>query len=168
MKRLIAGGDTGGLEEREQVGHGLLVNLLFETLRHERFAGASQFVDIRPQDGLRFVFLAFQCHASRGLRGDQARENTAVCINDHVIHVTRQQVLVGRENVGEQCLCVARGRRGEIWSERMACRPNAMAARTLIAEDLVARREQYGFSYIIVGSDDIQDFAPVVAELAGK
>ncbi|MBG7606196.1 MAG: TIGR03621 family F420-dependent LLM class oxidoreductase [Actinobacteria bacterium] len=37
-----------------------------------------------------------------------------------------------------------------------------------IAEDLVARREQYGFSYIIVGSDDIEDFAPVVAELAGK
>jgi probable F420-dependent oxidoreductase len=37
-----------------------------------------------------------------------------------------------------------------------------------IAEDLLARREQYGFSYIIVGSDDIEDFAPVVAELAGK
>jgi probable F420-dependent oxidoreductase len=37
-----------------------------------------------------------------------------------------------------------------------------------IAEDLLARREQYGFSYIIVGSDDIEDFAPVIAELAGK
>jgi probable F420-dependent oxidoreductase len=37
-----------------------------------------------------------------------------------------------------------------------------------IAEDLLARREQYGFSYIIVGSDDIEDFAPVVAQLAGK
>jgi len=37
-----------------------------------------------------------------------------------------------------------------------------------IIEDLVARREQYGFSYIIVGSDEIEDFAPVVAELAGK
>jgi septin family protein len=37
-----------------------------------------------------------------------------------------------------------------------------------IIEDLVARREQYGFSYIIIGSDEIEDFAPVVAELAGK
>jgi probable F420-dependent oxidoreductase len=37
-----------------------------------------------------------------------------------------------------------------------------------ITEDLLARRAQYGFSYIIVGSDDIEDFAPVVAELAGK
>ncbi len=37
-----------------------------------------------------------------------------------------------------------------------------------IVEDLLARREQYGFSYIIVGSGEIEDFAPVVAELAGK
>jgi probable F420-dependent oxidoreductase len=37
-----------------------------------------------------------------------------------------------------------------------------------IAEDLVARRERYGFSYIIIASGEIEDFAPVVAELAGK
>ncbi len=37
-----------------------------------------------------------------------------------------------------------------------------------IVEDLVARREQYGFSYVIVGAEDIEAFAPVVAELAGK
>ncbi len=36
-----------------------------------------------------------------------------------------------------------------------------------IAEDLVARRERYGFSYVIVGAEDIESFAPVVAELAG-
>jgi len=37
-----------------------------------------------------------------------------------------------------------------------------------IVEDLLARRERYGFSYVIVGPDEIDSFAPVVAELAGK
>jgi probable F420-dependent oxidoreductase len=34
-------------------------------------------------------------------------------------------------------------------------------------EDLIARREKWGFSYVIVGADDIDSFAPVVAALAG-
>ncbi len=37
-----------------------------------------------------------------------------------------------------------------------------------IIDDLIARREQYGFSYIIVGGEDYEAFAPVVAELAGN
>ena len=37
-----------------------------------------------------------------------------------------------------------------------------------IVDDLLARREQFGFSYVIVGPDEIDSFAPVVAELAGK
>jgi probable F420-dependent oxidoreductase len=37
-----------------------------------------------------------------------------------------------------------------------------------IVEDLLARRERWGFSYVIVGADDIDAFAPVVAELAGR
>ena len=36
-----------------------------------------------------------------------------------------------------------------------------------ITEYLVRRREQLGFSYVIVGPDDIEPFAPVVAALAG-
>jgi probable F420-dependent oxidoreductase len=36
-----------------------------------------------------------------------------------------------------------------------------------LIEDLQQRRERWGFSYIIVGADDIETFAPVVAELAG-
>ena len=36
-----------------------------------------------------------------------------------------------------------------------------------IAEDLRERREIYGFSYIVVGAEEMDDFAPVVAELAG-
>jgi probable F420-dependent oxidoreductase len=37
-----------------------------------------------------------------------------------------------------------------------------------IVEDLLARREQFGFSYVIIGPGEIEAFAPVVAELAGK
>lgn len=37
-----------------------------------------------------------------------------------------------------------------------------------IIDDLTARRERYGFSYVIVGGENVESFAPVVAELAGK
>jgi probable F420-dependent oxidoreductase len=37
-----------------------------------------------------------------------------------------------------------------------------------IVEDLIARRERWGFSYIIVGAEDVESFAPVVAALNGK
>ncbi len=36
-----------------------------------------------------------------------------------------------------------------------------------ITEDLIRRREQLGFSYMVVGPNDIETFAPVVAALAG-
>lgn len=35
-----------------------------------------------------------------------------------------------------------------------------------IAEDLIARREEFGFSYVIVGGAEADSFAPVVAKLA--
>jgi probable F420-dependent oxidoreductase len=37
-----------------------------------------------------------------------------------------------------------------------------------LVDDLLARRERWGFSYVIVGAHDIDAFAPVVAELAGR
>jgi probable F420-dependent oxidoreductase len=37
-----------------------------------------------------------------------------------------------------------------------------------IVEDLLARRERWGFSYVIVGAEDVESFAPVVAALAGR
>ena len=37
-----------------------------------------------------------------------------------------------------------------------------------MVDDLLARREKWGFTYIIVGADDVDSFAPVVAALAGK
>ena len=36
-----------------------------------------------------------------------------------------------------------------------------------IVEDLLALRERFGFSYVIVGANEIESFAPVVAQLAG-
>ncbi|MFK8024036.1 MAG: TIGR03621 family F420-dependent LLM class oxidoreductase [Ilumatobacter sp.] len=36
-----------------------------------------------------------------------------------------------------------------------------------IIEDLQQRREQFGFSYVIVGGDDVEPFAPVVDALVG-
>lgn len=37
-----------------------------------------------------------------------------------------------------------------------------------IVEDLLARRERWGFSYIILGPEQLESFAPVVAELTGR
>jgi len=37
-----------------------------------------------------------------------------------------------------------------------------------MVDDLLRRRERWGFSYVIVGGEDVESFAPVVAELAGK
>ncbi|MEL6984005.1 MAG: LLM class F420-dependent oxidoreductase [Actinomycetota bacterium] len=46
--------------------------------------------------------------------------------------------------------------------------PFALAGTTAqIAEDLRERRERFGINYVVVGQDVVEDFAPVVAELAG-
>ncbi len=37
-----------------------------------------------------------------------------------------------------------------------------------LIDDLLARRERWGFSYVIVGEGDVEGFAPVVAALAGR
>jgi probable F420-dependent oxidoreductase len=37
-----------------------------------------------------------------------------------------------------------------------------------MVEDLISRRDRWGFSYVIVGAEDVDKFAPVVAALAGK
>ncbi|HEY7627613.1 MAG TPA: LLM class F420-dependent oxidoreductase, partial [Ilumatobacteraceae bacterium] len=37
-----------------------------------------------------------------------------------------------------------------------------------LVDDLLRRRERWGFSDVIVGADDVGPFAPVVAELAGR
>jgi probable F420-dependent oxidoreductase len=37
-----------------------------------------------------------------------------------------------------------------------------------IAEQLHRRREEWGLSYVVVGDDNVDEFAPIVAKLAGK
>ncbi|MSO60437.1 MAG: TIGR03621 family F420-dependent LLM class oxidoreductase [Ilumatobacteraceae bacterium] len=37
-----------------------------------------------------------------------------------------------------------------------------------IVQDLLERRDRWGFSYVIVGAQDMESFAPVVAQLRGK
>ncbi len=56
------------------------------------------------------------------------------------------------------------------WSQQMIeTTPFALVGPpSKLVEDLLERRERWGFSYIIVGGADVESFAPVVAELAGK
>lgn len=37
-----------------------------------------------------------------------------------------------------------------------------------LVDDLLRRRERWGFSDVVVGGEDVDSFAPVVAELAGR
>ena len=37
-----------------------------------------------------------------------------------------------------------------------------------LVDDLLRRRERWGISYVIVGADDVESFAPVVAELSSR
>ena len=51
----------------------------------------------------------------------------------------------------------------------VAASPFALVGSTAtMADELLRRREELGFSYVIVGGDDVEAFAPVVAALAGR
>ncbi len=59
----------------------------------------------------------------------------------------------------------------------MTSRPTEMIAASPFAligppakliDDLLARRQRWGFSYVLVGEAELESFAPVVAELAGQ
>ncbi len=53
-------------------------------------------------------------------------------------------------------------------AEQALASPLALAGTAAqMAEDLRERRERYGFSYVIVGEEIVDEFAPVVAELSG-
>ena len=53
--------------------------------------------------------------------------------------------------------------------EVIAASPFALVGPTdKIVDDLQARRERWGFSYVIVGQNDVESFAPVVAALSGS
>lgn len=51
----------------------------------------------------------------------------------------------------------------------VAASPFALVGSTaMMIEEVLRRRDELGFSYLIVGGDDIEPFAPVVAALAGR
>ncbi len=51
----------------------------------------------------------------------------------------------------------------------VAASPFALVGSTAqIIDDLLARRDRWGFSYVIVGEADLEPFAPVVSALAGR
>lgn len=51
----------------------------------------------------------------------------------------------------------------------VAASPFALVGSTAaMADELLRRRQELGFSYVIVGGDDVDAFAPVVAQLAGR
>jgi probable F420-dependent oxidoreductase len=53
--------------------------------------------------------------------------------------------------------------------QQMSESPFALVGTTeQMVEELLARRERWGFSYVVVGGGDIDAFAPVVTELAGR
>ncbi len=54
-------------------------------------------------------------------------------------------------------------------TEQMLETPFAIVGTTdQIVQDLIERREKWGFSYVIVGAEDVDSIAPVVAALAGQ
>jgi probable F420-dependent oxidoreductase len=56
----------------------------------------------------------------------------------------------------------------QVEDEMIAASPFALVGTVdEVTETLVRRREQLGFSYVIVGGDDVEPFAPVVARLTG-
>jgi len=56
----------------------------------------------------------------------------------------------------------------QVEDEMIASSPFALVGTVdEVTETLVRRREQLGFSYVIVGGDDVEPFAPVVARLTG-
>ena len=56
-----------------------------------------------------------------------------------------------------------------VTAEQVEQTPFALVGPTSkIVDDLLERRERWGFSYVIVGMNDVESFAPVVAALDGK
>jgi probable F420-dependent oxidoreductase len=69
-----------------------------------------------------------------------------------------------------------RGSAADVLSRGLGFEPDAVLATPFaligttdqIIDDLLSRRDRWGFSYVLVGAADVDDFAPVVAELVGK
>ena len=93
-------------------------------------------------------------------------EAAASRINDIELHIRTFFVSVTNDRdtqLGEMAQLI------QVDESELAASPFALiGSPAKIAEDLTARREQFGFSYITVGAEELDSFAPVVAELAGQ
>ena len=93
-------------------------------------------------------------------------EAAASRINDIELHIRTFFVSVTHDRdtqLGEMAQLI------QVDESELAASPFALiGSPAKIAEDLTARREQFGFSYITVGAEELDSFAPVVAELAGQ
>src|SRR5947209_5464471 len=84
--------------EGEQVGHGLRVNLLFESFGHERLAGTLDLFDVLPQDGFLSAQRAAERDAGRRFGGDEPGNDTAVVQSDRIFEIVRANFPVWVEN----------------------------------------------------------------------
>jgi probable F420-dependent oxidoreductase len=74
-------------------------------------------------------------------------------------------------NIADDARAAAEGIAGMlgVTAEQVEETPFALVGPTSkIVDDLLERREHWGFSYVIVGMNDVESFAPVVAALNGR
>jgi len=110
--------------------------------------------------------IATMTHAAVTEKVQIVAEAAASRINDIELHIRTFFVSVTDDRdtqLGEMAQLI------QVDESELAASPFALiGSPAKIAEDLTARREQFGFSYITVGAEELDSFAPVVAELAGQ
>src|SRR5207248_9728709 len=64
-------------QERDQVGHLLEAEGLFESFRHQGLSGGAELVDLGAEEGLLDALGAAELHGGGGLLGEDSREDLA-------------------------------------------------------------------------------------------
>src|SRR5262249_18612765 len=100
-------------EEREQVGHVLLRQVLLQSLGHERLARTAQLLDVGPEKRLVLALLAAEDDRGRGLAGEDAGHGPLPLRDRLVLDVARVEVAVRVEDLLEQVRGGAVGERRE-------------------------------------------------------
>ena len=68
---------TAAAKERDQVGHVLEAERLFESLGHERLSGGAKLVDLGAKEGVFETFGAAELDGGRGLLGEESGKGQA-------------------------------------------------------------------------------------------
>lgn len=131
-------------------------------------------VNIRttPQGGLDFASLTAEAAMQKvdWVRAAAGERLAAVELNIQVpIVVVTDQRRPAAAAVLQQLETTGMLPAGILSAEQLLDSPSALIGTVdQIVEDLQARRERYGFSYIVVWEPVMEQFAPVVARLAGR